>query len=179
MPQNKARLYVALYARGGSSTMPGQEDTYHWSFMVGPKIEKEGGSGMRYHAKVRPKQGGGLEWYFEERDCPLAPTNMLLVRVMIAKVEDHGQLSSVLRSTPIRQGEQGWNCVLWIKEALEELQANGKALGTRVTEWAKVREGVMTYIQRKKDQHRFDGRGHFDTSKVPTYDLIEQKETVP
>ena len=27
MPQNKDRLYVALYARGGSATMPGKEDT--------------------------------------------------------------------------------------------------------------------------------------------------------
>lgn len=133
---------------------------------------------MRYHAKERPKQGGGSEWYFEERDCPLAPTNMLLVRIMIAKVEDNGQLISILRNTPIRQGEQGWNCVLWIKEALEKLEADGKTLGTSVIEWGRVRDGVMTYCQRKKDQHRFDGKGNFDMNKVPTYDLIEQKETV-
>ena len=145
----------------------------HWSFLVGPKTEMEGGYGMRYHAKGRPKQGGVSEWYFEERDCPLAPTNMMLVRIMIAKVEDNDQLLSVLRSTPIRQGEHGWNCVSWIKEALEKLEANGKALGTSVTEWGKVRDDVMTYSQRKKDQHHFDGRGNFDISKVPTYDLIE------
>lgn len=133
---------------------------------------------MRYHAKERPKLGGGSEWYFEERDWSLAPTNMLLVRILVAKVVDNSQLTSILRSTPVRQGEQGWNCVWWIKEALEKLERDGKTLGTSVTEWGKVRDGVMTYCQRKKDQHRFDGKGNFDMSKVPTYDLIEQKETV-
>jgi hypothetical protein len=134
---------------------------------------------MRYHAKERPKQGGGSEWYFEERDCPLAPTNMLLVRIMIAKVENNSQLTSILRSTPIKQGEQGWNCVLWIKEALEKFEADDKVLGTSVIEWERVRDGAMTYCQRKKDQHRFDGKGNFDMSKVPTYDLIERKEKIP
>jgi hypothetical protein len=42
-----------------------------------------------------------------------------------------------------------------------------------------VKDGVMTYCQRKKDQHRLDGKGKFDMSKVPTYDLIERKETIP
>lgn len=134
---------------------------------------------MRYHAKERSKPGGGSQWYFEERGCPLAPTNMLLVRIMVAKVVDNSQLMSILRSTPVRQGEQGWNCVWWIKEALEKLVRDGKALGTSVTEWGRVRDGAMTYCQRKKDQHRFDGKGDFDMSKVPTYDLIKQKETGP
>jgi len=134
---------------------------------------------MRYHAKERSKQGGGSEWYFEERDCPLAPMNMLLVRIMVAKVEDNSRLISILRSTPIRQGERGWNCVWWFEEALEKLERDGKALGTSVTEWGKVRDGMMTYCQRKKDEHCFDGKENFDMSKVPMYDLIEQKETVP
>jgi hypothetical protein len=69
--------------------------------------------------------------------------------------------------------------VLWIKQALENLEVDGKALGTSVTEWGTVGVGVMTYCQRKKDQHRFDGKGNFDMSKVLTYDLIEQKETIP
>ena len=104
---------------------------------------------------------------------------MLLVRIMIAKVEDQSRLSDILRGTPIRQDEQGWNCVLWIKEALEKLKGDPKALGTMVIEWEKVRDGAMAYCQRKKNEHRFDGKGNFDMGKVPTYDLIERKETVP
>ncbi|MCJ1335945.1 hypothetical protein MMC09_001219 [Bachmanniomyces sp. S44760] len=53
MPSDKGRLYVALYARGGKPTMPGSEDTYHWALIVGPKEEKEGKQGVRYHAVNR------------------------------------------------------------------------------------------------------------------------------
>jgi len=37
----------------------------------------------------------------------------------------------------------------------------------------------MEYCQKKKDQHRFDALGDFDTGKAPTYDLIEGKEAIP
>lgn len=59
---------------------------YHWALIVGPKVEAEDGIGVRYHAKERPKLGEGSEWFFEERECPLAPTSMLLVRIMVGKV---------------------------------------------------------------------------------------------
>ncbi|KAM0112865.1 hypothetical protein ACP6JB_001364 [Aspergillus fumigatus] len=159
MPSNKDRLYVALYAHGGNPTMPGKEDTYHWALIVGPKVEAEDGIGVRYHAKERPKLGGGSEWFFEERD-------------------DGNRLVEILRNTPIRQGQPGWNCVFWVKEALETLKVNPKALGTSIVEWEKVRSAAMDYCQRKKDQHRFDGQGNFNMRKVPTYDLIERKEII-
>lgn len=131
---------------------------------------------MRYHAKERLKESGGSERLFEERSRPLAPTNMLLVRVIIGKVENNKRLVNVLRTTPIRQGDSSWNCVGWVKEALEGLKADGQALGTCVIEWNSVRDGAMTYCQRKKNEHRFDGEGNFDMGKAPTYDLIERKE---
>ncbi|CAD0101385.1 unnamed protein product, partial [Aureobasidium mustum] len=100
MPSNKARLYVALYVRGGAAKMPGKEDTY------------------------------------------------------------------------------GWNCVLWIKEALSELQTSTNIIGTNVLEWEAVRNAAMSCCQQKKDEHRFDGTVHVDTLRVPTYDLIQGKETI-
>jgi hypothetical protein len=133
---------------------------------------------VRYHAKERPKLGGGSEWFFEERECPLAPTSMLLVRIVIGKVMDGSRVVEILRATPIRQGLPGWNCVSWVQEALETLGADPKALGTNVTDWAKVRNQAMGYCQQKKDQHRFDGQGNFDMRKVPTFDLMELKEIV-
>ncbi|KGO75059.1 hypothetical protein PITC_047420 [Penicillium italicum] len=178
MPSNKDRLYVALYARGGNPTMLGKEDTYHWALIVGPKVEAEDGMGVRYHAKERLELAGGSKWFFEERECPLAPTSMLLVRIMVGKVADGNRLVEILRNTPIRQGQPGWNCVIWVKEALEMLKVDPKALGTSVVEWEKVRSGAMDYCQRKKDQHRFDGQGNFDMKKVPAYDLIERKEII-
>ncbi|KAJ5738067.1 hypothetical protein N7493_001222 [Penicillium malachiteum] len=178
MPSNKDRLYVALYARGGKATMPGKEDTYHWALIVGPKVEADDGMGVRYHAKERPKFGGGSEWSFEERDCPLSPTSMLLVRVMVGKVADGNRLVEILRNTPIREGQPGWNCVFWVKEALERLQVDPKALGTNAVEWVNVRNSAMDYCQRKKDQHRFDGQGNFNMRKAPTYDLMGQREII-
>jgi hypothetical protein len=111
--------------------------------IVGPKIEAEDSMGVRYHAKERPKLAGGFEWYFEERECPLISTSMLLVRAMVGKVTDGNRLVEILRNTPIRQGQPGWNRVSWVKEALETLDADSKALGTRVTEWEKVRSEAM------------------------------------
>jgi hypothetical protein len=150
---------------------------YHWAILVGPKLEDDGRRGMRYHAKERLTLSG-TEWFFDEQDIPLVPTGMLLVRIMIGKVEDKVRLVSVLRNTPIRQGQPGWNCVIWVKEVLEGLKADGKAMGTSVLEWESVRDEAMKYCQRKQDQHRFDGQGSYDLNKAPTYDLVEGKEMV-
>ncbi|GES66234.1 hypothetical protein ASPCAL11780 [Aspergillus terreus] len=178
MPSNKDRLYVALYARGGIAKMPDKEDTYHWALIVGPKAETEGSMGYRYHAKERPNLRQGSEWFFEERNIPLIPTSMLLVRIMVGKVADGKRLVQILRNIPIRQGQPGWNCVFWVQEALQALKDDGKALGTNVIEWQRVRDQAMAYCQKKKDQHRFDGRGNFDATKAPTYDLVEDKEII-
>ena len=133
---------------------------------------------MRCNAKERPRQGGGSEWVFEEVETPLLPTRMLLTRVMVAKVLDKHRLVQVLSQVSIRQDQPNWNCVLWVKEALGDLDADGRVLGTRVTSWDSVRDAAMNYTQRKKDEHRFDGQGTFDMKMVPTYDLIENIETV-
>ncbi|KFY40704.1 hypothetical protein V494_03366 [Pseudogymnoascus sp. VKM F-4513 (FW-928)] len=179
MPSNKDRLYVALYARGGAPTMPGKEDTYHWALLVGPKNEVEGGQGTRYHAKERLGADGQMQWIFEELPVSLQATNMLLVRVRIGKVEKLDRLVDIIRTVPIRQGEQGWNCVSWVKESLESIRGDGKALGTSVTEWRKVRDEAMAYCQKKRDEHRFDGEGDYDMTKAATYDLLEKRETIP
>lgn len=136
------------------------------------------GMGVRYHAKETISPEGNMKWSFEARECPLAPTSMLLVRIVIGKVADGNRLVEILHKTPIRQDQPGWNCVAWVKDALERLQMDKKALGTSVIEWNKVRNKAMEYCQQKKDQHRFDGQGNFDMKKAPTYDLIEQKEII-
>lgn len=103
---------------------------------------------------------------------------MILVRVLIAKIEDTKGLAQVLEQVPIRQEQQGWNCVLWIKEALSELQAAKNVIGTSVLEWEAVRNAAMSYCQQKRDEHRFDNTVEVDKSRVPTFDLIQGKETI-
>ena len=129
---------------------------------------------MRFHAKESITKEGVSAWVFEEKESSL----MVLVRVMIAKVNNRDRLISILRNVPIRPHVLGWNCVEWVKEALELLEKDGKALGNSVTEWRTVRNAAMDYCQRKKDEHRFDGKAQFDMITVPTYDLLEKRETV-
>ena len=152
---------------------------YHWALLVGPKREPKGAKGTRYHAKNDFLTGGHIQWVFEEQHIGLGATNLFLVRVMIGKVKKKRRLVNALRSIPIRQSEDGWNCVIWVRQALEALQADGKALGTAVVEWSKVRDAAMTYCQKKRDEHRFDKYGNYDMSKVATYDLIQRRETIP
>lgn len=146
--------------------------------IVGPKIEDDSKTGVEYHAKERISAEGKIEWAFHENECPLKPANMLLVRILIGKVKDRNRLARILNQTPIRQGQAGWNCVSWVKEALERVKTDGKALGTSVIDWEPVRSEAMRYCQDKKDQHRFDGQRDFDMSKAPTYDLIRKREIV-
>ncbi|KAH9209878.1 hypothetical protein DL95DRAFT_476114, partial [Leptodontidium sp. 2 PMI_412] len=170
------RFYVALYARGGAPKMPGLEDTYHWALVVGPKTERPDDQGKRYHAREKIGATGTSEWMYEERDISMVPSNMQLVRVLVAKIEDVGRFESILQGIPIRGQIAGWNCVEWVREALETLARDGRALGTGVVDWKTVRDACMDYVRKKKDQHRFDGHGNFDAAKAATYDLIEGKE---
>lgn len=124
------------------------------------------------------KQDGHSEWEFEEASTTMRPSRMIMVRILIAKIENREELAQLLRQIPIRQGLQGWNCVGWVREALEQLQMSTKVIGTSAIEWEAVRNAAMSYVQDKKDQHRFDGKGSFDTTRVPTYDLIQGKETI-
>ena len=133
---------------------------------------------MRYHAKERIRAPGQMEWVFEEREVSVMSTSALLARIMIGKVEKIDRLVQILRNTPIRQGDAGWNCVLWVKEAIQTLHDDGKALGTSQTDWQVVRDSAMWYVEKKKAEHRFDGLGNFDMSRAPTYDLLEGKETI-
>jgi hypothetical protein len=98
------------------------------------------------------------EWYFEKKDIGLLPTSMLLVRVMIGKVERMDRFYEVIGTVSINLGENGWNCVSWVKEAVERLNYNDHTLGSNVTVWEKVRDGAMWYVQKKKAGHRFKGR---------------------
>lgn len=117
-------------------------------------------------------------WHFEEAGISRSPERVLLARVVVAKAVDRDRLLTVLRSVPVRQGVEGWNCVAWVREALELLREDGSVLGTAKLEWAVVRDAVMGYVGRKKGAHRFAGEGGFDMSRVATWDSIEERELV-
>ena len=121
-----------------------------------------------------------MEWIYEARTCNVFMTTMLLVRIMVGKVERKDRLEEIMRSVPIVQGDPEWNCVLWVKEALARLKVDGKAMGTSQIDWQRVRDAAMEYVQRKRDEHRFESSsaGTFDMRKPPTFDLVEGKEVI-
>jgi hypothetical protein len=198
MPSNKDRLYLGLYARGGTARMPGGEDKsgsgsisamsqltgsarYHWALLVGPKVENNETSGKRFHVKERIS-GTESAWEFSEQETGTSSTLMVLVRVQVAKITNMKALEAILKSVPVTTEQRGQNCVEWVREALAALQNDNKALGTSVLDWATVRGTAMWYVEEKTMQHRFDGQaapGQFDTRRVSTYDLLERKELVP
>lgn len=118
-------------------------------------------------------------WAFEERETGMGQTAMILVRVMVAKVESNERTKAILRGVPMKGGEPGWNCVVWVQDALEELHRDSKALGTSISSWETIRDAAMQYVDRKKREHRFDDQGSVKSSLVPTWDLLAGKETIP
>ncbi|WPG98971.1 Hypothetical protein R9X50_00177300 [Acrodontium crateriforme] len=178
MPSNKPRLYCALYARGGAPKMAGKEDQYHWALFVGPKSERQEDIGHKFHAK-QFSDSTINEWRFEERATTMLPVEMILVRIIIGKVENYDKMKELLRMIPVRPETPGWNCVAWVREALEGLNDSSQILGTKQTEWSIVRDAAMQYCRSKVENHRFDGKGSgFDPGTVPTYDLTQKTETI-
>lgn len=71
-------------------------NSYHWGFLVGPKVEeKDATQGMRYHVKNPISQG----WVYEEAELRnVRTTRNLLVRILIAKVTDEERLAKVFQT---------------------------------------------------------------------------------
>ncbi|KND91711.1 hypothetical protein TOPH_03812 [Tolypocladium ophioglossoides CBS 100239] len=167
MPSDKNRLYLALYARGGQG--------YHWALLVGPKYEGVNSRGKRYHAKQQMHQ-----WRYDELDIPMAATNMILVRVLAAKVKKMDCLESIMRSVPVRPDVPGWTCRSWVEEAYRTLQSDGKAIGP-CPDWETLSETALWYVQKKVEEHRFDGlapSGQFSTWQVSTWTMVEGQELI-
>jgi hypothetical protein len=168
--------------RSQSRAKPTTLHRYHWALLVGPKKESKDPQleeGTKFHAKEFPKAlGPGFEFRFEERHVSMMPVDMILVRIMLAKVKDTNKLTLLLRQIPIAQREEGgWNCVAWVREALFCIERSEGVVGTSVLGWEDVREAALSYCRQKRHQRRFDGTGKYDPTQVPTFDIILMKET--
>jgi hypothetical protein len=148
---------------------------YHWALLIGPKVEKRSSQGRFAHVKNTTTPDG--TWTFEEAETPLTTTRQMLVRVLVAKVADRERLLRVIRAVPIVQKDTSFNCIAWVRHALEALQQDKVALGTSSLDWTTVRDNAMAYCQKKKDMHRFDGKVECDITWPPTFDLLAGRET--
>lgn len=123
-----------------------------------------------------------MEWVFEEEELTQAHSIMLLVRVAVGKITDLERLKTAVRSVPIVQNDASWNCAVWVQNALAAIEKDGKAVGTSRLEWNTVRDAAKSYVQRKKDENRFNGKapdGQYDMTRPATYDLLAGREIIP
>lgn len=154
--------------------------------MTGPKEEDDDTKGRRYHAKENMRVPPPFSWEYTSEVTGTVRTNALLVRILIAKVNDQAVLESILATIPIRAEDPaypGWNCVAWLKEALETIASHpqrSKALGTAILDWQTVRNAAMDYVGKKREQSRWGVDAHktYDMQKAPTFDLLQEKETI-
>ncbi len=149
---------------------------YHWALLVGPKHENETARATRYHAKQQM-----MQWRYDEVDIRTAATNMILIRVLAAKVRKMGRLQSIMRSVPVRADVPGWTCRSWVTEAYEKLRKDGKALG-KCPDWETLSKTALWYVQKKAEEHRFDGlapQNKFSTWEVATYNMAAGREVIP
>ncbi|KAF2183004.1 hypothetical protein K469DRAFT_728319 [Zopfia rhizophila CBS 207.26] len=144
MAAKKKCLYIALYPSG---VVGNEESRYHWAFLIGPKAEKGVDvPSVRYHVKNNPISG----WTYEEKSVSdVRSTNTLLVRIVIAKVENEQRLINPLRNLPVNS-DSNWRCRSWVGQALVEIAKDGECVKA---------EDML--------------------KPKPTYDLLEGKETVP
>lgn len=131
--------------------------------------------GVRYHVKNLPFTG----WVYEE--VPLAnvrSTVNLLVRVLIAKVEDEKRLVEIFRNIPVVQNDPEWRCRTWLANALDAIKADGKAVGTSELDWSKIEKVAREYVATKVASGRYE-RGVDLKLPKPTWDMLAEKEIVP
>ncbi|KAF2478356.1 uncharacterized protein BDR25DRAFT_321371 [Lindgomyces ingoldianus] len=172
MPSNKNRLYITLYPSGVANN---EERKYHWGFLIGPKAEgKDVIPGASYHVKNSP-----FGWTYEEIPLENVQTTIrLLARILIAKIEDEQRLITLLRRLPVVQGDSNWRCRTWVASALAEIAKDGKCVGTAELDWQKIEACARRYVGDKTASGRY--RSAADLSKPkPTWDMLENKESVP
>ncbi|CRK20822.1 hypothetical protein BN1708_012953 [Verticillium longisporum] len=172
MPCNKSRLYIALYPSG---VVDNEERKYHWGFLIGPKAERgDSVPGVRYHVKNSPRG-----WKYEHMPITnVRSTNSLLVRILIAKIEDEQRLVDIFKKLPVVQGDPNWRCRTWVASALAEIAKDGMCVGTAELDWKKIEAAARQYVAKKTASGRY-GRDADMTKPKPTWDMIENKEIVP
>lgn len=129
---------------------------------------------MRYHVKNPPIQG----WQFEEAQVQnMRNPDNLLVRILIAKVKDEARLAEIFRNVPVVQDDPSWRCRTWVRNALEAINQDGRAVGTSILDWGQIETVARQYAGDKTEAGRFRDSSLLQQPK-PTWDMLQERETV-
>lgn len=108
-------------------------------------------------------------------------TNQLLARLLVAKIEDEGELIKLLERVPVdppgwevRSGQK-WTCKIWVRAALELIVANGKVVGTNILgDFEAIEKTAHWVVEEKLRERRYDPIGAI-TQPKPTYCMLTKK----
>ncbi|KAK2761648.1 hypothetical protein FQN54_001476 [Arachnomyces sp. PD_36] len=182
MHPRKGNVYVALYYR--NSRAP--PDSYHWAILVESKSSLSGSSEiLQYHIKNTIQPGiSGQPWVFEESKLQDSNTRFrLLTRVLVGRVKKLGDASACLRSVPLIQGDPGWTCRVWVRDALAKLDADTIFdPERRINDWDAIEKECRRYVAEKKAAGRWEMSKPGVASNLndtPTYDMLQGRETTP
>ncbi|KAK5215747.1 hypothetical protein LTR47_009946 [Exophiala xenobiotica] len=87
-------------------------------------------------------------------------------------------LAEIFRNTPVVQNDPNWRCRRWVADAMSRVANDSKAVGTAQLNWSKVEAVAREYVAKKVAAGRYSKAEDMALPK-PTWDMLEEKETVP
>jgi hypothetical protein len=97
-----------------------------------------------------------VTWYYEEAHVAAKGTSKLLATIPVGEVVDMDKMLEILRDIPIQQGDVEWNCVSWMKMAVDELSHDGTALEIHDLgkDWQSLRDSAIWAADQKANQYQ-------------------------
>lgn len=139
-PGPQDRLYLALYIRDGVvPSLAAKEDRHHWALLA---IPSQSNRATRFHARDFFSSPDQTHWLYEEIHVDANGTPKLLAQKFIGDIVDMDRLFEILRDVPLEQDTPGWNCVSWIRTALDAMAEDTEVLsnGSEVLSWTELRD---------------------------------------
>jgi len=171
-------LYLALYARLKDPR------TYHYALHISPNQENLDPlicQSTKFHCKNILQSTDGdftvITWVYETIKINSNFDSRLLVRVLLGKLES-GSIDKVTRlfaEVPVVQDDPEFNCITWVRRALLRLKQSDIVEGDKL-EWDKIKQTALDYVEKKKQQGRFETTWTADSSRVPTFDMLLGRE---
>ena len=149
-PRPNSRLYVALYIRDGLP--PGlhpKDDRYHWALLA---ISSNSNQATRFHARDFFSSPEQTRWFYEEIHVDARGTPKLLAKTLLGDIHGMERLFEALRDVPLVQQTAGWNCISWIRGALDAIEEDGEVLSgdSYIRDWVELKMLVLDAADAEK-----------------------------
>jgi hypothetical protein len=151
---SKVQFYLALYIRDGVAPGSQASDRYHWALLAIPSNDNSLQLiATRFHARDYYSGPNQTHWIYEEIHVSARGTPKLLSQTYIGDIVEKERLFEIMRDAPVKQ-EKGWNCVKWVKSAMEMVWAEdvlegGRHDGWEALKWEALRGADADVVRRE------------------------------